>query len=66
MLKKDARFHYGILCHRKGESYADDYLVTDDKYKPLKYVYRASANYMAEQLTKAHSGRCRFTVVRLD
>lgn len=66
MYKKDARFHYGIMCHKKGERYADDYLVTNEKYQPLKYIYRASANYMADQLTKAHSGRCKFTVVRLD
>ena len=57
---------YGIMIHRKGTSYEDDYLVTDENYRTLKYIYRASANYMAEQLTKAHNGRCTFTVVRLD
>lgn len=66
MLKKDARYYYGILKHNKGSAYRDDYLVTDENYRTLKYIYRASANYMAEQLTKAHNGRCTFTVVRLD
>lgn len=57
---------FGILRHNKGDSYDNDYLVIDKYYKPLRYVYRASAEYMAGELTKAHSGRCKFTVVRLD
>lgn len=66
MLKKDARFHYGIKCHNKGSAYADDYLVTDEHFKPLSYIYKESAQFIANKLTIAHGGKCSFKVVRLD
>lgn len=66
MLKKNARYHYGIKKHIKGDAYNNDCYVLDENYKILKYVYRASANFMCEQLNEAHSGRCKFYVVRYD
>ena len=66
MLKSEARFHYGIMKHIKGQFHADDCLVLGENYLPLSYIYKASADYMCDQLNKAHSGRCSFKVVRLD
>ena len=66
MLKKDARYHYGIKRHTKGDGYDYDSWVLDEKYKPLKYIYRASADFMCSELNKAHRGRVKFYVVRCD
>lgn len=66
MLKKDAHYHYGIKRHTKGDGYDYDCWVLDDKYRPLKYIYRASANFMCEELNKAHRGRVKFYVARCD
>lgn len=66
MLKKDARYHYGIKKHIKGRGYDTDCWVLDEKYMPVKYIYRASANFMCEELNKAHSGRLKFYVARYD
>lgn len=66
MLKQYAKYHYGIKKHIKGDGYNNDCRVLDANYKPLKYIYKASANYMCEQLNKAHSGRVKFYVVRYD
>lgn len=66
MLKQYAKYHYGIKKHIKGDGYAYDGWVLDKYYKPLKYIYRASANYMCDQLNKAHSGRVKFYVARYD
>lgn len=66
MLKQYAKYHYGIKKHIKGDSYENDCLVLDSNYKPLKYIYKSSANYMCEQLNQAHSGRMKFYVVRYD
>ena len=66
MLKKDARYHYGIKKLIKGRGYDTDCWVLNDKYMPVKYIYRASASFMCEELNKAHSGRLKFYVVRCD
>lgn len=66
MFKKDARYHYGIKKHIKGRGYDTDCWVLNDKYMPVKYIYRASANFMCEELNKAHSGRLKFYVARYD
>lgn len=66
MLKKDARYHYGIKKHIKGTGYDNDCWVLNEKYLPLLYIYKASANYMCDQLNQAHSGRMKFYVVRYD
>ena len=66
MLKKDARYLYGIKRHTKGDGYDYDCWVLDDKYMPLKYIYRASATFMCDELNKAHRGRVKFYVVRCD
>lgn len=66
MLKQYAKYHYGIKKHTKGDAYEYDCLVLDVNYLPLKYIYRASADYMCDQLNKAHSGRVKFYVVRYD
>lgn len=66
MYKKHARYHYGIKKHIKVDGYQYDCWVLDANYKPLKYIYKASANYMCDQLNKAHSGRVKFYVVRFD
>lgn len=58
--------YYGILKHNKGSKYEDDYLVTDDKFRVLKYRYFESARFMCQELTKAHSDRCSFKIVRVD
>ena len=57
---------YGIRKHTKGQKYDDDCLVLDSNYHVLKYKYFESARFMCQELTKAHSGRCTFTIVRLD
>ena len=66
MLKQYAKYHYRIKKHTKGDGYANDCWVLDANYKPLKYIYKASADYMCWQLNKAHSGRIKFYVVRYD
>lgn len=66
MLKQYAKYHYGIKKHTKGDGYMDDCWVLDANYRPLKYIYKASADYMCEQLNKAHSGRVEFYVERYD
>ena len=66
MLKQNAKYHYGIKKHTKGDAYEYDCWVLDADYRPLKYIYRASADYMCNQLNKAHSGRVKFYVVRYD
>ena len=66
MLKKDARYHYGIKKHIKGDGYDHDCWVLDEKYFPLKYIYRASADYMCSELNRVHSGRVKFYVARYD
>ena len=65
MYKKDARYHYGIKKHICGTAYANDFFVTDEKMKPLSYIYKDSANFICNELQKkdAHS---RYYVVRLD
>lgn len=66
MYKKDARYHYGIKKHIKGDGYDRDCWVLNESYRPLKYIYRASADYMCSELNKAHSGRVKFYVARYD
>lgn len=66
MLKQYAKYHYGIKKHIKGTGYDNDCWVLDSNYRPLKYIYRASANYMCEQLNKVYSGGLKFYVVRYD
>ena len=66
MHKKDARYYYGIKKHIKGTWYEEDCWVLGENYLPLKYVYRASANFMCEELNKAHRGRVKFYVVRYN
>lgn len=67
MLKQYAKYHYGIKKCIEGDGcYAHDGWVLDENYRPLKYIYRASANYICDQLNKAHSGRVKFYVARFD
>ena len=66
MYKKDARYHYGIKKHTKGDGYDYDCWVLGSDYLPLKYIYRASADFICSELTKAHSGRIKFYVARYD
>ena len=66
MYKKDAKHHYGIKKHTYGEIYEYDCWVLDTNYKPLKYIYKASANYMCEHLNMVHYGRAKFYVARYD
>ena len=66
MLKQYAKYHYGIKKHTKGDGCDYDCWVLDANYRPLKYIYLASANYMCDQLNKAHSGRVKFYVVRYE
>lgn len=66
MLKKDAHYHYGIKKHTKGDGYDSDCWVLGADYLPLKYIYRASADFICSELTKAHSGRVKFYVARCD
>lgn len=66
MFKKDARYHYGIKKHIKGTFHDDDCWVLGKNYLPLKYIYRGSADFMCEELNKAHSGRVKFYVARCD
>ena len=66
MLKKDARYHYGIMKHTKGSGYDKDCLVLGPDYMPLRYIYRASADHICSELNKAHSNRLKFYVVRCD
>lgn len=66
MLKQNAKYHYGIKKHTKGDGYMYDCWVLDANHIPLKYIYRASANYMCDQLNKAHSGRVKFYVARYE
>ena len=64
MLKQYAKYHYGIKKHTKGDIYVNDCWVLGPNYKPLKYIYKSSANYMCEQLNQTHSGRVKFYVAR--
>ena len=66
MLKKDARYHYGIKKHIKGAWHEEDCWELGDNYLPLKYIYRASADFICEELNKAHRGRVKFYVARCD
>ena len=66
MYKKDAIYHYGIKKHTYGDSYENDCWVLDSDYRPLNYIYKASAIYMRDQLNKIHYGRAKFYVVRYD
>ena len=66
MYKKDALYHYGIKKHIKGDGYDHDCWVLSESYRPLKYIYRASADYMCGELNRAHSGRVKFYVARYD
>ena len=59
-------FAYLHDSERKGDGYDYDCWVLDDKYMPLRYIYRASANFMCSELNKAHRGRVKFYVVRCD
>lgn len=65
MLKKDARFHYGILKHRLGDKYENDCLMLSDDYKPISFIYRESAQYQMECYKKKYPN-CTFKIVRLD
>ena len=57
---------WGIMKHRKGTKYEDDYLVIDWKYhKTLKYKYKESAEHMRNMLAEKYQD-CKFTVVMLD
>ena len=66
MYKKDARYHYGIKKHIKGDGYEYDCWVLGSDYLPLKYIYRARASFMCNELNKAHRGRIKFYVARYD
>lgn len=66
MLKQYAKYHYGIKKHIPGDGYDHDCWVLGDNYLPLKYIYRASANFMCEELNKAHRDRLKFYVARCD
>lgn len=66
MYKKDARYHYGIKKHIKGTWRDEDCWVLGENYLPVKYIYRASANFICEELNKAHRGRVNFYVARCD
>lgn len=66
MYKNDMPPRYGIKKHIKGSFYDEDCLVIDEHYHVLSYIYKESANYMCEQLNKAHSGRIKFYVVRMN
>ena len=66
MYKKDARYHYGIKKHIKGDGYQYDCWVLGSDYLPLKYIYRASASFMCNELNNAHRGRIKFYVARYD
>lgn len=66
MLKQYAKYHYGIKKHIKGDSYEYDCWVLDANYKPLKYIYKASANYKCDQLNKHIPDGIKFYVVRYD
>ena len=65
MYKKDARFHYGIKKHICGDGYMYDCWVLGPNCLPLIFIYKASANYMCEQLQKNNT-KCKFYVVRYD
>lgn len=65
MLKKDARIHYGIKKHTIGDGYMYDCWVLGPNCLPLTYIYKASANYMCEQLQK-NNRKCKYYVVRFD
>lgn len=66
MNKNEVTNHYGIMKHIKGDFYDNDCLVLGPDYRPLKYIYRASADYMCSELNRAHSGRQSYYVVRCD
>lgn len=65
MLKKDARFHYGIKKHTCGDGYMYDCLVCGKDYQPLKYIYRQSAEFISNELQKKNK-HVKYYVVRLD
>ena len=66
MLKQYAKYHYGIKKHIKDDAYDHDCWMLDTNYRPLKYIYRSSADYICNQLNQAHSGRLKFYVARYD
>ena len=65
MLKRDALYHYGIKKHIWGEAHMSDCWVLGPNCLPLTFIYKASANYMCEQLQKNNT-KCKFYVVRYD
>lgn len=65
MLKKNTRFHYGIKKHTCGTSYNEDCWVLDDNYRPLKYVYRQSAEFISNELQKENK-HVKYYVARCD
>lgn len=52
MLKQYAKYHYGIKKHTCGTSYSEDCRVLDDNYRPLRYLYRQSAEFISNELQK--------------
>lgn len=65
MLKKDARFHYGIKKHVCGTAYRDDYWVTGDDYRPLTFIYKQSADFICNEYQKKDK-HSKYYVARLD
>ena len=65
MLKKDARYHYGIKKHICGTAYKDDFWVEGDDYRPLSFIYRQSAEFICNEFQK-NSIDSKYYVARLD
>lgn len=65
MLKQNAKHHYGIKKHTCGDGYMYDCWILGPNCLPLTFIYKASANYMCEQLQKNNT-KCKFYVVRYD
>lgn len=65
MYKKNAKYHYGIKKHTRGDGYMYDCWVVGDDYLPLKYIYRQSAEYVCNELQKK-TNDYKFYVVRYD
>lgn len=65
MLKKDAKYHYGIKKHTCGTSYSEDCWMLGDDYLPILFIYKASANYMCEKFQKANK-HAKYYVARYD
>ena len=65
MLKKDARYHYGIKKHICGTAYRNDFWVTGDGYRPLSFIYRQSAEHICNGFQKIDK-HSKYYVARLD